>query len=251
VDPAAAATWIQCFAPNPRARLRLYCFPYAGGGPWIFRSWGSFLPPDVEVRGVQLPGRGSQLRTAPHTDFVPLLQEIAERFAGEASGRFVFFGHSLGALVAFELARELRRRGLRQPVHLFVSGLGAPQLSPAPVLDPELPDAEFVAGLRELKGTPEEVLDNEELMQLVLPALKADFRICASYRYLHDRPLDCPISSFGGLQDPAATREQVEAWSAQTVGGFSVTMFDGDHFYLDRARMSLLQTMALRLSELC
>jgi medium-chain acyl-[acyl-carrier-protein] hydrolase len=94
------------------------------------------------------------------------------------------------------------------------------------------------------------VLANEELMQIVLPALKADFRLCASYRYAHDRPLDCPISSFGGWQDPVATREEIEAWRAQTVGGFSITMFEGDHFYVDRARVSLLQAMAMSLSGL-
>jgi medium-chain acyl-[acyl-carrier-protein] hydrolase len=162
---------------------------------------------------------------------------------------FAFFGHSLGALVAFELSREIRRQHDLLPVHLFVSGCGAPQsLYPHPPIG-MLPDTAFLEELRQLNGTPAEVLEHEELMQLLLPTLRADFTARETYAYADEPPLDCPISAFGGMQDGRVERDRLEAWRDQTSGPFSLHTFPGGHFFLHSSQSLLLQTLSHALEQ--
>jgi len=163
---------------------------------------------------------------------------------------YVFFGHSLGALIGFELACQLRRQNSTDPVHLFVSGRRAPQIpDPNPPIH-QLPEAEFIDELRRFDGTPEEVLKHPELMEIFLPVLRADFALLETYEYTSEKPLDCPITAFGGLQDRKATREELAAWRDQTHGDFRLQLFPGDHFFLHSVQPILLQAIAQDLIRL-
>jgi len=239
--------WIACPRPNPQARLRLFCFPYSGAGASIFYPWLDYLPTAIEVCPVQLPGRETRLSEPLFTRMGPLVRAAAQALLPYLDKPFAFFGHSLGALVSFELARYLRREHGLSPVHLFVSGHNAPQL---PDRDPpihDLPEPEFLEELRRLNGTPEEVLQHPELRELIFPILRADFEVCDTYVYEPDDPLNCPISAFGGLRDEHLSREGLEAWREQTIASFSLRMFPGDHFYLNTDRPLLLRALAREL----
>ncbi len=229
---AALDPWISFRKPSPKTRVRLFCFPYAGAGALIFRTWSDALPADVEVCPVQLPGRGTRLMERPFTRLSPLIEALAQGLAPLLDMPFAFFGHSLGTLVSFELARRIRKQYGVHPVRLFVSAGRAPQI---PYRDPSihtLPDKEFLAELRRLNGTPSELLDHEELMEIMLPILRADFALYETYVYSTEPPLNCPISAFGGLQDHKVKDSDLEAWRAQTSVSFSLRMFPGDHFFL-------------------
>jgi medium-chain acyl-[acyl-carrier-protein] hydrolase len=242
-----ATRWLPSFRPNPRASLRLFCFPYAGGSNLIFREWPADLPAHVEVCAVQLAGRGGRLYEKPHTKMEPLVPDVAQALQPYLDKPFAFFGHSMGALISFELARWLRRQDKPEPLHLFVAGHGAPQI---PATDPytfDLPEAEFIEELRRLNGTPKEVLLHTELMQLRMPLLRADFELTQTYTYTAEPPLTCPISAFGGLADEEVKRELIEQWREQTRSSFSLSMFPGDHFFLNTARQQLLHTLSREL----
>jgi len=224
--------WIACRNPRPKTRLRLFCFPYAGGGASIFRTWSDGLPADVEVCPVQFPGRGTRLMERPFTQLSTLIEALAQGLAPLLDKPFAFFGHSLGALVSFELARQIRGQYGTHPVRLFVSGGRAPQIPHRAAPIHTLPDKEFLLELRRLNGTPSELLNHEELMEIMVPLLRADFALYETYQYSTDAPLSCPISAFGGLQDHRVNDHDLEAWRAQTSSAFALRMFPGDHFFL-------------------
>lgn len=233
----AASPWVLGSRSNQRSLLRLFCFPYAGGAASAYRLWAGALAPEVDVCPVQLPGRGSRFREAPFRQATDLVSAAADGLRPMMDVPFALFGHSMGAIVAFELARELRRRCWPAPVLLAVSGRQAPpRPSPEPPFG-HLPDPEF---LREVRGRydniPDEVLAEDELLQLVLPALRADILVLESYPYTRELPLDCPISCFGGEEDRHVSREDLDAWAEHTRGGCKVRTFPGRHFFIDSAR---------------
>ena len=242
-------TWIACRKPNPQARLRLFCFPYAGSGASIFRTWSDGLPADVEVCPVQYPGRGTRLMETPFTQIAPLIDALAQALEPLLDKPFAFFGHSLGALMGFELARQLRRQSGVQPVHLFVSADRAPQIPHRDGPIHALPEGEFLVELRRLNGIPGKVLEEVELMQIMLPILRADFAVYETYVYTTEPLLSCPISAFGGLHDHRVSRGDLEAWRDQTSGSFSLRMFAGDHFFLNTTQPLLLQMLSQELRE--
>jgi medium-chain acyl-[acyl-carrier-protein] hydrolase len=240
----AASTWVLGSRPNPRSLLRLLCFPYAGGAAAAFRLWVGALAPEVEVCPVQLPGRGSRFREVPFRNVKELVSAAADGLRPMMDVPFALYGHSMGAVVAFELARELRRRSWPAPVLLAVSGRQAPpRPSPLPPFG-HLPDPEF---LREVCGRydniPEEVLAEPELLQLVLPALRADILLLETYPYTRELPLDCPISCFGGEEDRHVSRADLDAWAEHTRGGCKVRTFPGGHFFIDSAREAVWRAL--------
>lgn len=235
--------WLIPPEAGPGARVQLFCFPYAGGGGWVFRTWRGEVP-GVDVRAVELPGRGTRARETPLTNLPALVEQVAEAIQACAGGPFAFFGHSMGALIAFEVARALRREGGIEPVHLFVSGREAPHVAGADPSFHALPDDELLQVLRDLKGTPDEVLENADLMQMLLPLLRADFALVESYRYSVEAPLRCAITAYGGTVDATVRIERLEAWRDQTTAPFTVRMIEGDHFFLHDAASSLLRGIA-------
>ena len=240
-------SWIACRKPNPQARLRLFCFPYAGTGASIFRTWSDSLPADVEVCPVQFPGRGTRLMETPFTQLSPLVQALAQALVPLLDRPFAFFGHSLGAMVGFELARQLRRQSGVQPVRLFVSADRAPQIPHRDRPIHALPEEEFLHELRRLNGIPGKVLEEADLMQIMLPVLRADLAVYETYVYSSEPPLNCPISTFGGLQDHRVSRGDLEAWRDQTSVSFSLRMFPGDHFFWSTTQPRLLQVLSQEL----
>lgn len=237
--------------PDPRARLRLFCFPYAGGGAAVYRSWSTLLPAEIQLAPVTLRGRGSRFTEAPLERLDEVTESLAEELAPYLDMPFAFFGHSMGALIAYELTRLLRGRGGPLPEHLLVSGRRAPQVpSDRPDLH-TLPEPDLKEELRRLDGTPEEIIASPELMELFLPILRADFSVCETYRYREEAPLDCPVSAFGGLEDRDVAREHVEAWRTQARGPFRVRMFPGGHFFLNGgARDALVRAVTADLAAM-
>jgi medium-chain acyl-[acyl-carrier-protein] hydrolase len=230
------------FKPNPQ--LRLFCFPYAGGNALIYRTWEKYLPSEVECCAVQLPGRGNRLAERPFTQLNPLVDAICEGILPYLDSPFAFFGHSMGALISFELTRKLRRDFNRIPAHLFVSGRRAPHIKDTDPYTFNLPEKEFIAELRRLKGTPPEVLNHPELMELVIPLLRADFEICQTYSYEEDLPFSCPITVIGGDQDTDVNKEHLEGWRNFTNGRFSLNILNGDHFFLHMVENQLLNIIS-------
>jgi medium-chain acyl-[acyl-carrier-protein] hydrolase len=236
--------------PNPAARLRLVCFPYAGGGATLFRRWPERLGLEVELWAAQLPGREARRGEPPVPDLRALGRSLAGALAHSCDPPFAFFGHSMGAVLAFETARELRRLGARGPEGIVVSACGAPHL---PNLKPptyHLPEDEFRAELARLNGTPRELLDNSELMALMMPTLRADFTACQTYAYVAEPPLACPITAMGGKSDTEVAPENLERWRVHTTGAFSLRVIPGDHFFIHTAAEGFLGELTAELKRL-
>lgn len=237
----------QPAAGNPS--LRLFCFPHAGGSAHIYRSWQRFLPSEIEVCPVEIPGRGMLMHQDAYTKLPALVEHIASELHPHFSVPFAFFGHSMGSLISFELARYLRRHNAVAPVYLFVSGNTAPQLPRQKPPMYNLGHQEFLDALHSLNGTPEEILENPELMQLMVPLLRADFEMVETYQYRPELPLDCPIAAFGGFEDQDAEQEELQSWELQTTEAFSLDMFSGDHFFLRAVQPLLLEKIRTKLER--
>ncbi len=227
--------------------MRLYCFPYAGGGPAIFHAWQKHLPADIEVRAPCLPGRGRRLGERPVSTWPEVLSTFADQLL-PGSEPFAFFGHSLGALMAFELARHLRRQESTGPSRLVVSARAAPRV---PKREPplhRLPDAAFLAALEQrYRRIPAAVLANREMLDLLLPGLRADFELFETYRYTPEDPLDCPITVFGGTDDQRSPRPDLELWNQETRSASSLRLFPGGHFFFEDDLPGFLGILAAEL----
>jgi medium-chain acyl-[acyl-carrier-protein] hydrolase len=241
--------WIQSPRAAPDARLRLFCLPYAGGAASIFRQWPQQLPPQVAVHPVQLPGRENRFTEPPFRALPPLVAALAQVLAPYLDQPFALFGHSMGAILSFELARALHAQGGPNPALLIVSGHGAPQL---PDRDPpihQLPQPLFLEQLQRFNGLPDEVLQHTELLELMLPLLRADFQLIETYVYSEAPPLDCPIVVLGGAHDPTVQRGELDGWRTQTRRTCGVHEFPGDHFFIRSAQAAVIQTLARELAS--
>lgn len=235
---------------NRDAVARLFCFPFAGGGASVFRNWAAHVAGDIELVAIQLPGRESRIAETPFTSIRDICAALAVDIAPMLDRPYAFYGHSLGSLVGFSLARELRRIGAPMPIHLFLSGRRAPHLPSGrrPLYD--LPREELLAELGRLEGTPRAVLENEELLELFLPLLRADFQVNETYEHATQPPLPCGASVMGGLTDEAADRAQLEAWQEHFEGKVDVSMFPGGHFYVDQALAAIGSRISARMAQL-
>jgi medium-chain acyl-[acyl-carrier-protein] hydrolase len=236
--------WITRPRPLPRARLRLFCLAHAGGGASAFRGWADALPPDVEVCPVQLPGRENRIGEPAFDRLEPLVAALAQAVDPWLDLPFALFGHSNGALIGFELARLLRSRGRPGPRHLFASGRRAPDLPADRAPIRALPEGEFLAELQELGGLPPALLEHRELLELLVPTLRADVAIHETYDFAEAPPLECGITAYGGVADPKVSRAQLEAWGRHTAGPFVMREFPGGHFYLQEDRPAVLRTLS-------
>ena len=240
--------WISGRTERQSARLRLFCFPYAGGAASVFRNWQAEMPPAIEVCPVQLPGRASRHFDPPFTHLPPLVEAITTGILPYLDKPFVLFGHSLGAILSFELARSLRKLGL-VPELIIVSASNAAHIPDENPPIHDLPEPEFVERLRKLNGTPADALAEPELMKLYTPLLRADLAVAETYIYKHEHPLTCPISAFGGADDPEVDFVNLVYWQQHTMANFSIRVFSGDHFFIHSSRKQLIMAISDELSN--
>jgi medium-chain acyl-[acyl-carrier-protein] hydrolase len=233
--------------PGQQARgdaVRLFCFPYAGGGASMFRPWTTALAPAIDVYPIQLPGREGRWLEPPLTQISALAPMLSKGLKPLLLPPYAFFGHSMGAFVAFELARQLRRDSLPGPAVLIVSGARAPQI---PDPDPPthgLPADQLLDGLRRLEGIPDELWNHPELVALLLPTLRADLTMCETYVYRDEPPLDCPLVAYGGQRDDKVPLEHLTQWKLQTAAPFELRIFPGNHFFfLNESRPAVMQSL--------
>ena len=230
--------------------MRLFCLPFAGGGASTYRLWPAALPSWLEVCPVQLPGREERYGEPAYTSVIGLSRAVARELAPYLDKPFALFGHSMGALLAFETARALRQAGARAPAALLASAYPAPQDAVARTPIHQLPDAAFIEEMRKMEGTPEAVLANAELMAFMLPVLRADFQACDTYVFAAEPPLDLPLAVYGGAEDREVDRAALEAWRETTRGAFSLHLLPGGHFFVQTHRDLLLADIAERLAAL-
>lgn len=235
-----------------RAHTRLYMFAYAGGSAAVFRQWPSYFDASYELIGIQLPGHGSRMLEPAETDHRVLVRDIADALVAEQSTpSLAFYGHSMGALLAHHVALELLRRGASQPDCLFVSGCKPPHLARTPRRVAAMSDADFIEELRSLDGTPAALLNNVELMQLLLPIIKADFMLLDGwYQALPSEPqaeLALPICAMSGRRDLHCSREDMEGWQAHTMGPLETLEYSGGHFFLQSQEARLVGDIRARL----
>ena len=240
--------WLQSRPAGGNPRVRLFCLPHAGGGATAYRSWNAELPPFVQICPVQLPGRETRLSEPLYTRMEPLLDAMDRELRPWLDIPYAFFGHSMGALLAFEWARRLRRDGHSMPAWLFLSGRRAPDAPSDTRLLHSLADREFVEELTRLyDGIPPELLGDPALKEVFLPILRADIAVVESYCFREDEPLDCPITVFAGMNDATVSWDQSLAWKRQTRQRFAMQVLPGGHFF---PRRPMLQTIGSTLAEL-
>jgi medium-chain acyl-[acyl-carrier-protein] hydrolase len=234
--------WYENLKPSDRSLLRIICFPYAGGSASIFRKWPALFPASVEICAVQLPGRGARLGEPCFSEMPSLAEAAIEGLLSLTDQPFAFFGHSMGALLAFECSRLLAQQHGLKPQFLLVSGSSAPQLRKHQgEIHSSLPEKEFLKYVKRLNGTPPEVLETPELLRLLMPVLRADFAACETYTYVPGPAIGCPIAAFGGIRDVDVSRDSMEAWKDHAPpSAFSLSLFPGDHFFIHQAELVLV-----------
>lgn len=247
---AGTNVWMQVFERRESASLRLFCFPFAGGGAQGFRQWLPQLPGDVELCAAQLPGREMRLRETPLCDARAVVQAMLPELMTLTDKPFVFYGHSMGALIAYEAARRMQEEHGISPVRLIVSGRVAPHFALARPPINKLPHDEFIAGLKQLNGTPREILEDNDLIVLIGPMLRADLAIHEEYAYQPGARLACDVLAFGGLCDTEAGRAGLNAWQEVTSGTATLRMLPGDHFFIQTAQNLFLRMLSIELNRL-
>ena len=207
---------------------RLFCLPYSGASAMVYARWRRLLPSWLAVQPVELPGRGTRMAEPLGTDPHRLAESLADEIQDGLDGPYALFGHSLGALLAFELAHALLDRGAPAPLVLFASGTEAPAVRDGRRWERPRSDA--------------------ELMALVLPVLRADFLMCGAYAHRPRRALPCPVHVLGGTRDDVA-RPALEAWGRETAADFAIDLFDGDHFFIHSRQAEVLRVVDASVSR--
>jgi medium-chain acyl-[acyl-carrier-protein] hydrolase len=238
------------YRPKPKVdpRARLFCFPYAGAGAAIFRLWPDHLPGDVEVVSLHPPGRAHRLREPPLTRVEAMVGVAVDSFRDLLDRPFAVFGHSLGAVTAAEFVRVTSEAG-QQAAHLFVSS--RPPFPPRMRQLHKLADKDFVSAIVErYQGIPSEILAHADLLELLLPALRADIEALEMFNFNDRAKIGCPTSVFGGDADPTISPADLEAWRNEVLGPCDVRVFAGDHFYLNTQAKALLAEISTTLKQL-
>lgn len=248
---ASVSPWLMKPIERPDAATRLICLPYAGGGASAYRGWARLVPHDVELCAVQPPGRENRFSEPPLRDIRSIATGVANALAAEGDWRpMVVFGHSMGALVAFELARVLRARGATMPRLIVLSGHVAAHLPPhrPPIYD--LPEREFLGRIRVMDGTPPALFEHRELLDFYLPVLRADFTACDTYVCADEPPLEVPMLVLAGESDTTMPVDDVRGWSRHTTARFLMRVMPGGHFFVQTARDLVLAEVAAAIESL-
>ena len=225
--------WLSARERVDGARMRLFCLPHAGSGATAYQSWRREMPSSVELCAVKLPGRETRMSESSYTDCIELVEVMADALISECDIPYAIFGHSMGAVIAYEFAQSLVRRGAPAPVCLFVSGRVAAHLRlPAQPVH-ALPLQVFLSELESrYGGLPKELLQDQEMLDFYLPILRSDLQLIETYRYGDKPPLKCPIVVSGGIDDRSIWLEGLEGWKQHTNGSFTLHRYEGGHFYL-------------------
>ena len=243
----ASSLWLWTARAVERPRARLFCFPYAGSGAGVFRTWPKRLPPDVEVLAAQYPGRGTRHTEPLVRRIEPLLDGLELALSPNLDVPYVFFGHSMGGLLAFELCRRFARRGAPLPARLFLSARPAPGRERRSAPPGGRSDANLLEKLRRYGGTPPEILNDPEMLALVLPIFRADLEALDAFRVGPGEPLTIPLTVLGGDRDDAPALADLEGWRAYTLGGCAIHAIHGGHFFLHSAEAEVLRLVSAAL----
>lgn len=239
--------WLPLHNPTRSAGARLFCFPYAGGSAQVFRRWAGALGPTFDVCAVQPPGRWNRFTEPLISDLPTLVRSAQDGLREYLIEPFALYGHSVGALVAFEFARQLRRERLPEPAHIFVAARRAPHISSGlPAIDRLSDDQllQLIAG--RFDALPHVILQDRDLLSVLLPILRADLKLDESYSFEPDEALACPLTVLGGTADRTTTVAMLEAWGEYARGGVTVETIEGGHFFLEDARDAVLATITRR-----
>ena len=239
--------WIVYRQPKPNARLRLFCFHYLGGAASVFREWSDALPSDIEVCPVQLPGREARLKEPSFTEFAPLVKTLGQVIEPYLDKPFAFYGHSLGTLLSFELVRLLRQQYGLSPMHLFVGGLHAPHSCASKLNTKSSSSEKMLNYLLHISEIPQSIIDNPSLLEELMPIFKADTQLLQNYIYSQEKALDCPISAFGGTDDPVVSPDELAQWHQHTNSIFKLQILPGKHMFLKNSRQLLLEAISQEL----
>jgi len=242
--------WVVIDEKKTEARLRLFCFPYAGGGANVYKRWNDYLPDSIELACIELPGRGRRINEPSIRQkdiLVGTLKKAIIPYLEEKP--FCFFGHSMGALIAYELIQSLNKDEGLLPKYFFPSAHRAPHLARSTNRKTyDLPDEALIQRLRELDGTPEMILNNTELLHLVLPIMRADLQICETYQFsTENNSIPVPITAFSGLNDKNVSVESMEEWSSLTNRSFELMRLEGDHFFIHQYEQLIVQQITEKL----
>ena len=241
--------WFSVLPSRDPARCRLYCFPYAGAGHTVYQHWQQHIAPDIELALIKLPGRGARYGEPMPTILDALIAALVASLSESPALPFAFFGHSMGALLAFESSRLLARQQQQLPMAMFVSGCNAPHQPRHKPLLSDLPAAEFAASIQAMNGIPAEISQDPELLDFFLPIIHADFKLCEAYRYQPQTALDLPIIVMGGAQDPRVPITQLATWQLETTLPLAQWVYSGDHFYLFRHEAALVDRISQRIHQ--
>jgi medium-chain acyl-[acyl-carrier-protein] hydrolase len=234
---------VRIFKPNPDATIRLFCFPHSGGAASAFRTWPEAVPSRVEICAIELPGRGTNFRDIPFENIEPLIDTLYSELILYGDKPFVFFGHSLGALLAYELTRKLMEKSQSCPQHLFLSAHRAPHMPHNRKVLYNLNDDDLIAEIKALNGIPKELLNDPELLSIFLPVIRADLSVCETYTYTESPPLPVPFTVCGGRSDPRVPPNELIHWNELTSRHFDSQLYPGGHFYIESNRDALLENI--------
>ena len=228
----ASTPWLGGPPPSPDARLRLFCFPFAGGGASAYQGWIGKLPEGAELCRIQLPGRENRFVDPAIDDGKVLINALAQELRPFLDVPFAFFGHSMGSMISFELIRLLAREHGPQPLAFFPSGHRGPHMPLRRRHWADLPKPELISELQDIDGIPQELLEHDELLELLLPTVRADLKLYETYEYEPGDPLSCPITAFGGDGDALVNAEELAGWAQHTSAASEHHILPGGHFYL-------------------
>jgi pyochelin biosynthetic protein PchC len=246
--PAGSETWIRRYHPAPQSPIRLVCFPHAGGSASFFHPVSARLSPAIDVCAVQYPGRQDR-RTEANIDNIPDLAEAILQVVRQLADRpLAFFGHSMGATLAYEVALRLEKEGVAPLARLFASGRRAPSRY-RPESVHRYDDQRILAELRMLGGSESHLLGDPEVLQMVLPAIRGDYRAIETYRHTPDQTLRCPVVVLVGDRDPRVSLDEAKAWAGHTTGPFDLRVFPGGHFYLSEHHQEVIRLVSDELSS--
>ncbi|HBM16657.1 MAG TPA: putative thioesterase [Lentisphaeria bacterium] len=246
--------WFKNIKRVDNCKLRMFCFPHAGGAAQIFNKWECYLPDDVELYAVQLPGRADRINEPLCSNFDIIINNLTESIFPLLNPPFIFIGHSFGGAIAFEIAKKLRRLNIKLPERLFIIGREGPSI-PENIPKYNLPDDEFIKYLRSQSGIHEDILEDKDAMHFFLPILRNDIKLADTYYlyYTREAPLSCPINVFYGEKETDLDLNSVGDWKNETINSFNVDQFDGHHFFLheqtDKVIKKMFSYINLEISE--